>query len=81
MVRKALIKTRVHGVRLCLVHPRVGDMGDYVAQLCSGVWCQVSGVRCQQPNSTRCVGVAHQMDFISPVLVFSCIPISVQDKD
>jgi hypothetical protein len=74
MVRKALIKTRVHRVRLCLVHPRVGDMGDYVAQLCSGVWCQ-------QPNSTRCVGVAHQMDFISPVLVFSCIPISVQDKD
>ena len=32
----------------------------------------------QQPNSTRCVGVAHEMDFLSPVLVFSCNQISVQ---
>jgi hypothetical protein len=30
---------------------------------------QVSGVRFQQPKSTRFVGVAHEMDFPSPVLV------------
>ena len=35
-------------------------------------------VRFQQPNSTRCVGVAHETDFLSPVLVFSCNQISVQ---
>jgi hypothetical protein len=42
--------------------------------------CQVSGVRFQQKDSTRCVGVAHEMNFLSPVLAFSCIPISVQDS-
>jgi hypothetical protein len=39
---------------------------------------QVSGVRFQQPNSTRRVAIAHEMDFVSPVLVFSCNQISVQ---
>jgi hypothetical protein len=28
---------------------------------------QVSGVRFQQPNSTRCAGVAHKMDFFTGV--------------
>ena len=41
---------------------------------------QVSGVRCQQPTSTRCVGITHKMDILSPVLVFSCNQISVQDS-
>jgi cell division protein FtsW (lipid II flippase) len=41
---------------------------------------KVSGFRCQQPKSTRWVGVAHEMDFLSPVLAFSCNPISVQDS-
>ncbi len=42
---------------------------------------QVSGFGCQvqRPNSTRCVGVAHEMDFLSPLLVFSCNQISVQE--
>jgi len=39
---------------------------------------QVSGVRLQQPNWTRYVGVAHEMDFLSPVLAFTCNQISVQ---
>jgi hypothetical protein len=46
-------------------------MGDYIYQQCSGV-------RCQQAKSTRCAGVAHDMDFLSPMLAFSCNPISVQ---
>jgi len=46
-------------------------MGDYVFQ-----WC--SGVRCQQPNLTRYFGVAPEMDFLSPVLAFSCKQFSVQ---
>jgi hypothetical protein len=41
---------------------------------------QVSGFRCQQPNSTRWVGVAREMGFLSPVLVLSCNQISVQDS-
>ena len=41
---------------------------------------QVSGFGCQAsaPNSTRSVGVAHVMDFLSAVLAFSCNPIRVQ---
>jgi hypothetical protein len=67
MVRKALIKTRVHRVRRCLVHPRVGDMGDYVAQLCSGVWCQVSATefdplrRSRSSNGLYFTGVGLQL--------------------
>ena len=38
---------------------------------------QVSGVGCQQKNSTRWVGVAPKRDFLSTVLAFSCTPISV----
>jgi len=53
-----------------LVHP-VG-----VITLASRV--QVSGVRCQQPNSTRCVGIAHEMDFLSSLWVFGCKQISAQ---
>jgi hypothetical protein len=41
---------------------------------------QVSGVRCQQLKSTRWIGVAHEMDFLSPVLTFSRNLISVQDS-
>jgi hypothetical protein len=41
---------------------------------------QVSGVRCQQLKSTRWIGVAHEMDFLSPVLTFSPNPISVQNS-
>jgi hypothetical protein len=40
---------------------------------------QVSGVGCQQLKSTRWIGVAHEMGFLSPVLTFSRDPISVQD--
>jgi hypothetical protein len=29
---------------------------------------QVSGVRCQQLKATRWIGVAHEMDFLSPVV-------------
>ena len=32
---------------------------------------QVSGVRFQQNNSALCIGVAHEMIFLSPMLVFS----------
>jgi len=38
----------------------------------------VSGVRFQQPHSTRRVAIAHEMDFVSPVLVFHCNLISAQ---
>jgi hypothetical protein len=48
-------------------------MDDYIYQQCSGV-------RCQQLKLTRWVGVAHEMDFLSPVLTFSCNPISVRDS-
>jgi hypothetical protein len=41
---------------------------------------QVSGVRCQQQNSTRWVEVAHKMDFLSTLLAFSCTPISILDS-
>jgi hypothetical protein len=39
---------------------------------------QVSGVRCQQPNSTRYVGIAQEFDFLSPVLAFSYSQINAQ---
>ena len=39
---------------------------------------QVSGVRFQQLISTRCVGVANEMDFLSPVMAFSYNQTSVQ---
>ncbi len=29
-------------------------------------------IRCQQPNSTCCVSVAHELDFLSPVSALSC---------
>jgi hypothetical protein len=32
-----------------------------------------------QNDSTRRVGVAHEIDFFSPLLVFSCNQISVQE--
>jgi hypothetical protein len=41
---------------------------------------QVSGVRFQQLKSTRCGGVAHEMDFPSPVLAFSCSQINAQNS-
>ena len=41
---------------------------------------QVSGVGCQQLKSARWIGVAHEMDVLSPVLTFSRNPISVQDS-
>jgi hypothetical protein len=37
-------------------------------------------IRCQQLKSTRWIGVAHEMVFLSPVLTFSRNPISVQDS-
>jgi len=47
-------------------------MGDDVYQQCSGV-------RCQEPNSTRYDGVAHEMDSFSALWVFSYSQISVQN--
>jgi hypothetical protein len=58
-----------------LVHPG-GVMK--VAIFTSSV--QVSGVRCQQLKSTSWIGVAHEMDFLSPVLTVSPNPISVQNS-
>jgi hypothetical protein len=46
---------------------------DYLYQQCSGFGCQ-------QLKSTRWVEVAHEVDFPSSVLAFSCNPISVQDS-
>jgi hypothetical protein len=40
---------------------------------------QVSGVRCQQLNSTRWIGV-DEMDFLSPELTFSRNTVRVQDS-
>jgi hypothetical protein len=37
-------------------------------------------IRCQQLKSTRWIEVAHEMDFLSPVLTVSPNPISVQDS-
>jgi hypothetical protein len=37
-------------------------------------------IRCQQLKSTRWIGIAHEMDFLSPVLTFSPNPISVQNS-
>ena len=71
-----------------LVHPgfrlveskslQLGERGDGGGNFYSSV--QVSGVRCQQLKSTRWIGVAHEMDFLSPVSTFSRNPISVQDS-
>jgi hypothetical protein len=58
-----------------LIHP--GEV-ILVSTFASSV--QVSGVGCQQPISTRCLGVAHEMDFLPPVFVLSCNPISVHDS-
>jgi hypothetical protein len=43
---------------------------------------QVSGVRCQVSATEvdRWIGVAHEMDFLSPVLTVSPNPISVQNS-
>jgi hypothetical protein len=41
---------------------------------------QLSGVRYQQLESIRWIGVAHEMCFLSPVLAFRRNPISVQDS-
>jgi hypothetical protein len=58
-----------------LVHPgRVMKVATFTSSV------QVSGVRCQQLKSTRWIGVAHEMDFLSPVLTFSPNPISVQNS-
>ncbi|CAB1070629.1 hypothetical protein D1AOALGA4SA_979 [Olavius algarvensis Delta 1 endosymbiont] len=35
---------------------------------------QVSGVRCQQLKSTRWMGIPHEMDFLSPLVIFSLNP-------
>jgi len=62
------------------------DVGDYLYYQCSPLTLrskrdlrQVSGVRFQEPNSTRCDGVANDMNSFAPVLIFSCSQISVQD--
>jgi hypothetical protein len=41
---------------------------------------QCSGVRCQQPKSTRWIEDAHKMDFLYPVLASSCNAISRRDS-
>jgi len=43
--------------------------------LVSGFGCQVSATEVD-----RWIGVAHEMDFLSQVLAFSCSHISVQDS-
>ena len=48
-------------------------MDDYLYQQCSGV-------RCQQTKLTPWIGVAHKVDFLSPVLAFSGNAISVRDS-
>jgi len=52
---------------LVMVHAREDRLS--VDQICS---------RCQQTNSTRNVGVAHEMDLLLPVLAFSCNQIRVR---
>jgi len=58
-----------------LVHP-----GGVIWVITFASSVQVSGVRCQQPNSTRCAGVARETDFLPPVLVLSFNQIGVQDS-
>ncbi|CAB1077221.1 hypothetical protein D1AOALGA4SA_5013 [Olavius algarvensis Delta 1 endosymbiont] len=41
---------------------------------------QVSGVRCLQLKSTRWMGAAHELDFLSPLLTFSLNPSWVQNS-
>jgi hypothetical protein len=43
-------------------------MDDYPCQQCSGVPPEAD----QQTKSTPWIGVAHKMDFLSPVLAFRC---------
>ena len=56
-----------------LVHP-----GGVICMVTFASGDKVSGFRCQQPKSTFWIGVAHEMDFLSPVLAFSCNSISIQ---
>ena len=58
-----------------LVHP-----GEVKCVISFAGSVQVSSVRFQQPKSTSCVGVAHEMDFTSPVLAFSCSQINAQNS-
>jgi hypothetical protein len=60
-----------------LVHPGGVMKGSNFYQL-----CQVSGFRCQVSVTEvdRWIGVAHEMDFFSPVLTVSPYPISVQNS-
>lgn len=37
-------------------------------------------MRCQQLKSTRCLGVAHELDFPSPLVTFSLYPIRIQNS-
>jgi hypothetical protein len=46
-----------------------------MATFTSNAW--VSGVGCQQLKSTRWMGVAHELDFLSPLVTFSLNPIRV----
>ena len=49
----------------------------------SGVRFQVfrrRRIRCQQLKSTRWMGVAHELDFLSPLVTFSLNPIRVQNS-
>ncbi len=50
-------------------------MGGYIYQQYSGFGCQVSAT-----EFDPYVGVAHEMDFLSPVLTVSPNPISVQNS-
>ncbi len=72
-----------------MVHPGGGDEGSNFYQQCSPLPLryrrdlrQVSGVGCQVSASEvdRWIGVAHEMDFLSPVLTVSPNPISVQNS-
>ena len=60
--------------------PRMGDEGGNFYQRCSGFRCRVSGLRCQQLKSTRWMAVAHELDFLPPLVTFSFNPIRVQDS-
>jgi hypothetical protein len=64
-----------------------GIEGPALVHLAGVIWMitftssgQVSGVRCPQPNLTRCFRVAPELGFLSPVWVFGCNQISVQDS-
>jgi hypothetical protein len=57
-----------------------GDEDGNFYQQCIGFRFQVSGVRCLQLKSTRWMAVAHELDFLSPLVTFSLNPIRVQDS-